>query len=221
MELKASKLLDIRFSEVDSMNVVWHGSYPLYFEDARELFGQKYDLTYMGFFDHGYFAPLVELTFQYKKPIRYGMRPRIDIVYRSTPAAKIVFDYEIHDPEDETTTKFTIQKTKQCWLQDIVFKFSWTPTINWCFTAQNFTTSGESDGECSKESSNKDILVMVYRIADNIVSPLGMTTAENYRALKAGHTALRHYSHQWGLPEPFTAALFSQEQTEAMCHFHP
>ena len=75
------------------MNVVWHGSYPLYFEDARELFGQKYDLTYMGFFDHGYFAPLVELTFQYKKPIRYGMRPRIDI---------IVFDYEIHDPEDET-----------------------------------------------------------------------------------------------------------------------
>ena len=29
MELKASKLLDIRFSEVDSMNVVWHGSYML------------------------------------------------------------------------------------------------------------------------------------------------------------------------------------------------
>ena len=102
MELKASKLLDIRFSEVDSMNVVWHGSYPLYFEDSRELFGQKYDLTYMGFFNHGYFAPLVELSFQYKKPIRYGMRPRIDIVYRPTPAAKIVFDYEIHDPEDET-----------------------------------------------------------------------------------------------------------------------
>ena len=102
MELKASKLLDIRFSEVDSMNVVWHGSYPLYFEDARELFGQKYDLTYMGFFDHGYFAPLVELTFQYKKPIRYGMRPRIDIVYRPTPAAKIVFDYEIRDDNDNS-----------------------------------------------------------------------------------------------------------------------
>lgn len=49
MELKASKILNIRFSEVDSMNVVWHGSYPLYFEDARELFGEKYDLTYMGF----------------------------------------------------------------------------------------------------------------------------------------------------------------------------
>ena len=102
MELRASKLLDIRFSEVDSMNVVWHGSYMLYFEDARELFGQKYDLTYMGFFDHGYFAPLVEMNFQWKRPIKYGMRPRIDIIYRPTISAKIVFDYEIRDPEDET-----------------------------------------------------------------------------------------------------------------------
>lgn len=102
MELMASKALDIRFSEVDSMNVVWHGSYPLYFEDAREVFGAKYGLEYMGFFDHGYFAPLVELTFHYKKPIKYGMRPRIDIIYRPTAAAKIVFDYEIRDPRDES-----------------------------------------------------------------------------------------------------------------------
>ena len=45
--LSASKRIDIRFSEVDSMNIVWHGSYPLYFEDAREAFGQKYGLGYM------------------------------------------------------------------------------------------------------------------------------------------------------------------------------
>lgn len=102
MELKASKLLDIRFSEVDSMNVVWHGSYMLYFEDAREAFGEKFGLTYMGYFDHGYYAPLVEMTFQWKKPIKYGMHPRIDIIYRPTEAAKVIFDYEIHDTEDES-----------------------------------------------------------------------------------------------------------------------
>lgn len=101
-ELKTSKVFDVRFSEVDSMNVVWHGSYPLYFEDAREAFGAEYGLDYMGYFDHGYFAPLVELTFHYKKPIRYGMRPRIDIIYRPTEAAKVVFDYEIYDPIDES-----------------------------------------------------------------------------------------------------------------------
>ena len=101
MILKASKLIEVRFSEVDSMNVVWHGSYPLYFEDAREAFGEKYDLGYTSFLDHECFAPLVELTFHYKKPIRYGMRPRVDIIYIPTEAAKIEFDYEIHDTETD------------------------------------------------------------------------------------------------------------------------
>jgi acyl-CoA thioester hydrolase len=101
-ELRASKEFEVRFSEVDSMGVVWHGAYPLYFEDAREVFGEKYGLTYMGYFDHGYFAPIVELTFHYKKPIRYGMRPRVDIIYRPSEAAKVVFDYEIHDTADES-----------------------------------------------------------------------------------------------------------------------
>ena len=30
------------------------------------------------------------------------MTPRIDIIYRPTEAAKIVFDYEIHDIEDDS-----------------------------------------------------------------------------------------------------------------------
>ena len=99
MELKASKILDIRFSEVDSMNVVWHGSYALYFEDMRELFGRKFGLEYISFFDHGYYAPLVDLQFHYRQLIRYEMHPRIEIKYRPTETAKIVFDYEIHHPD--------------------------------------------------------------------------------------------------------------------------
>ena len=39
---------------------------------------------------------------EWKKPIRYGMHPRIDIIYRPTRSAKVVFDYEIHDTEDES-----------------------------------------------------------------------------------------------------------------------
>lgn len=99
--LKASKCFDIRFSEVDSMRVVWHGSYPLYFEDAREEFGRKYKLEYLRIAEFGYFAPLIDLQFHYHKPLQYGMRPRIDIIYRLTEAAKIVFDYEIYDTSTE------------------------------------------------------------------------------------------------------------------------
>lgn len=98
--LQETKEFEIRFSEVDSMNVVWHGSYPLYFEDAREAFGRKYGLGYLTIFNNGYYAPLVDLTFHYKKPLVYGMRPSVTVTYRPTEAAKIVFDYEIHDTAD-------------------------------------------------------------------------------------------------------------------------
>lgn len=96
-KLTASKEFEVRFSEVDSMSIVWHGSYPLYFEDAREAFGAKYGLGYMTIFGNGYYAPLVELSFKYKKPLIYESRPRIDITYIPTESAKIVFEYEIID----------------------------------------------------------------------------------------------------------------------------
>ena len=111
MFLQASKDIEIRFSEVDSMNVVWHGSYALYFEDAREAFGAKYGLEYLTIADNGYFAPLVELTFKYIQPIVYGMKCRVDIFYRPTEAAKIVFDYEIRnvDTDELLSTGHSVQ----------------------------------------------------------------------------------------------------------------
>ncbi len=109
--LVASKEFTPRFSEVDSMSIVWHGSYPLYFEDAREAFGEKYGLGYLFIYGNGYYAPLVDLAFHYKKPIIYGMKCRINVYYRPTPAAKIIFDYEIFDTSDNSlcTTGHTVQ----------------------------------------------------------------------------------------------------------------
>jgi acyl-CoA thioester hydrolase len=111
MKLAASKDLEIRFSEVDSMNIVWHGSYALYFEDAREAFGAKYGLGYLDIFGNGFYAPLVDLRFQYKRPLIYGHKARIDITYRNTEASKIIFDYEIFDTETDSliATGYSIQ----------------------------------------------------------------------------------------------------------------
>lgn len=101
-ELKASKEFDVRFSEVDSMGVVWHGSYPLYFEDAREEWGRKYGFGYLDMMEHGFYAPIVDLSIQYKRPIIYGMHPRVEITYHPTLAAKIIYDYEIRDTRDDS-----------------------------------------------------------------------------------------------------------------------
>lgn len=101
-QLTATKEFSIRFSEVDSMNVAWHGSYALYFEDAREAFGEKYNLDYLTIYHNGYYAPLVELDFKFKRPMVYGMKPVVKITYVPTDSAKIVFEYEIRNMEDDT-----------------------------------------------------------------------------------------------------------------------
>ncbi|MDR3253036.1 MAG: acyl-CoA thioesterase [Tannerella sp.] len=101
-ELRASKEIEVRFSEVDAMNIVWHGSYALYFEDAREEFGRVFGLSYRLYIEHRTPAPLVKLNFRYIKPLLHGQRARVDIIYRNTPAAKICFDYEIHLADDDS-----------------------------------------------------------------------------------------------------------------------
>ena len=122
-ELKATVPLKIRFSEVDSMNIVWHGSYVMYFEDAREAFGKKYGLAYLDIFGNGFYAPLVDLSFKYKSPITYDMKPEITITYKPVDAAKIVFDYEITNPEngDVLATGHSVQV-----FMDLNYQLVWT-----------------------------------------------------------------------------------------------
>ena len=55
---------------------------------------------------------------------------------------------------------------------------------------------------------------MIVSVAHNIISPLGMTTAENYTAVKAGRSMLRRYEGLWGLPEPFVASLMERAMVE-------
>lgn len=55
---------------------------------------------------------------------------------------------------------------------------------------------------------------MIYKIADNITSPLGFTTEENLNAVRQGRSRLRLHSGKWGLPEPFMASLFDEEEIE-------
>jgi len=130
-ELKVSKEINVRFSEVDLMHIVWHGSYSLYFEDAREEFGRVYGLSYQLFMANECPAPLVKLSFRYIKPLLYGQRARVNIYYRNTPAAKIVFDYEIVQTDDNslittgTSTQVFIDKNYNLMLTNPPFYEEW------------------------------------------------------------------------------------------------
>jgi len=86
---------DILFSEVDSMNVVWHGNYLKYFEDARESFGMHYGMAYLDIYNSGYLTPIVKSEIEHKAPLKYGDRFRTKITMVKSIAAKIMYEYEI------------------------------------------------------------------------------------------------------------------------------
>lgn len=121
-ELVVEKELEIRFSEVDMMGVVWHGNYPLYLEDAREAFGAEFGLSYSLYIKENVFVPIVKMDVDYKRPVRFGMRPVIRIEYVPTDAAKVIFDYKLYDKESGDV--FLTARTVQVFM-DRDYKLMW------------------------------------------------------------------------------------------------
>ena len=109
---------------------------------------------------------------------------RIDIHYRPTEAAKIVFDYEIHHAQ--TNQLLATGHSVQVFM-DKEYRLVWIhPGVL-----------------CKMERTLEHELIV--KEGDNLLTPLGMTSAESYRAVKAGQSALRRYEGLWGVPEPFVA----------------
>ena len=93
--------LRVRFSEVDSMQIVWHGEYIRYFEDGREAFGREFSgLGYMDIYKSGYLTPIVKVVCDYKIPLVCNDIAIVETRFINSEAAKIVFEYTIYRESD-------------------------------------------------------------------------------------------------------------------------
>lgn len=114
--LSETVVVQVRFSEVDSIRMVWHGNYVQYLEDAREAFGRRYGLEYMSIYDNGYLAPMYDMRLQYKETATVDDVLLVTITYRPVRGAKLIFDYEIRRQRDHalillaTTTQLFVTK---------------------------------------------------------------------------------------------------------------
>lgn len=57
---------------------------------------------------------------------------------------------------------------------------------------------------------------MLKVVSTNIVSPLGISSQENWRAVMQGRSALRRLENYKGIPLPFVASVFTPEQVEEL-----
>ncbi|MDX1279164.1 thioesterase family protein [Oceanihabitans sediminis] len=91
----------VRFVETDPLGIVWHGNYIQYFEDGRESFGREHGISYLDQKEHGYATPIVKSSTDHKLPLRYGDIATIKTIYVDSPAAKMVFRYEIYNQNNQ------------------------------------------------------------------------------------------------------------------------
>jgi len=94
----------VRFEEVDPVGMVWHGRYPSYFEDARVELGDKYGIGYRDFYCEKVAAPIKSMHIDYHHPLRFNERFSIMAMLHWSDAARINFEFRIHNAENLLTT---------------------------------------------------------------------------------------------------------------------
>jgi len=121
----------IRFSEVDSIGIVWHGHFVKYLEDGRESFGRRYGMGYSDVFEQGLLTPIVKLDMDYKLQVKYGDEIVIETTYANSAAAKIILHYKIFRKSDNavvltaTSTQVFVNQQGQLELTNPRFYLEW------------------------------------------------------------------------------------------------
>lgn len=109
-EISFTSDVRVRFTECDPLGIVWHGNYIQYFEDGREAFGRHHGISYLDQKKHNFSTPIVKSSCEHKLPLRYGDVAKIQTTYVDSAAAKMVFKYEILNPEGKVVcTGETVQ----------------------------------------------------------------------------------------------------------------
>lgn len=121
----------VRFGEVDSMSIVWHGNYVKYLEEGRESFGQHFGISYLEIYSHNMMAPVVNMNIDYKKQVQYGDSVVVETEFVDTAAAKIQFKYRLFRKSDgdlvatAQTTQVFITLEREMLLYPPPFALEW------------------------------------------------------------------------------------------------
>lgn len=90
-----SVAFDVRFPEVDSYGVVWHGHYVLYLEVARNALCAAGGLTPARALAAGYKVPITKLELSLKRPAKLDDRLEVSAKLLPPEIARLDMEYEI------------------------------------------------------------------------------------------------------------------------------
>ena len=100
----------IRFEEVDMLQIAWHGHFSSFFEDARIQLGKRYGIGYMDLYEHGILAPIKTVHIDFIHPLRFMEEITIEGILHYSQASRINSEYIIRNSDNKVAaTGFTVQ----------------------------------------------------------------------------------------------------------------
>ncbi len=108
--LTIDTLIKAQFYDLDPMQVVWHGNYVRFLEQARCALLDRIGFNYPEMGRSGFVWPIVDLRIKYVRPIRFGQEVMVSATL-SEYENRLKIDYRIRDAgSGEVLTKaHTIQ----------------------------------------------------------------------------------------------------------------
>ena len=103
--MEAEVIIKANFYDLDPMEVVWHGNYARFLEDARCALLDRIGFNYREMRDSGYMWPVVDMRVKFIRPIRFNQEVRV-IAMLVDYENRLRIDYLIRDlTTDEIITK--------------------------------------------------------------------------------------------------------------------
>ena len=66
--------MQVQFYDLDPLEIVWHGNYARFFEQARCALFDAIDYNYAQMRDSGYLWPVIDLHIRFAHPAQFGQR---------------------------------------------------------------------------------------------------------------------------------------------------
>lgn len=95
-EITTNFNMTVPFYDLDPMNIVWHGNYVKYIEEARCDFFKKLNYDYMAMYKDGIMYPIAKMDFKFIKSAYFGQEITIKTTLKELEPA-IIFKYTLTD----------------------------------------------------------------------------------------------------------------------------
>ncbi len=91
----SEKQVEVRYAETDQMGVVYHANYVIWCEIGRTQLVKDLGFDYAELERSGYVSPVLDLSVQYKKALRYGQTATVRTWIESHGRLRTTYGYEI------------------------------------------------------------------------------------------------------------------------------